>query len=314
MEKSDGIPVTEEMIRAWADEAERGYDVDVLRKLGRKPQGDGPARVVPVRLDESAARLARMEKWSGVSEAYRQSFATLCAGTIGEVLDSLPDGRLADVGCGTGDLLRSALERGWDAVGIDADPDMVAMASEAAPGRVVDGALPDLPVSAREFDSVAANFVLNHVGDPRAGIRELARITRAGGTVAATIWPAGGAGWSTLVGATFEAAHIVPIPSTRLPEHLDFPRTTVGLAGLAEQAGLQVTAAREISWTWQVAPDALWAGISGGVATPGQTYLAQTPETQDRVRHEFVERTREEAQNGLLQFANRAVLVVAEKV
>lgn len=210
-----------------------------------------------------------MEKWSGVGRAYRQSFATLCAGTIGGVLDSLPDGRLVDVGCGTGDLLRSALERGWDAVGFDADPDMVAMASEIAPGRVVEGALPDLPVGDEEFDAVAANFVLNHLGDPRAGMRELARITRSGGTVAATIWPAGGPGWGTLVGATFEAAQVVPIASTRLPEHLDLPRTTDGLAGLAEQAGLTVTAAREITWTWHVTPDALWAGISGGVATPG---------------------------------------------
>lgn len=41
------------MIQAWADEAERGYDVETLRKRGRTPMGDGPARVVPVRLDDS---------------------------------------------------------------------------------------------------------------------------------------------------------------------------------------------------------------------------------------------------------------------
>lgn len=46
------MPVTEEMIQAFAEEAERGYDVDALRKRGRRPMGDGPARVVPVRLDD----------------------------------------------------------------------------------------------------------------------------------------------------------------------------------------------------------------------------------------------------------------------
>lgn len=51
METIDGVPVTEEMVQAWADEAERGYDIGTLRKRGRKPKGDGPARVVPVRLD-----------------------------------------------------------------------------------------------------------------------------------------------------------------------------------------------------------------------------------------------------------------------
>lgn len=53
METGNGVPVTEEMIQAWADEAERGYDIDALRKRGRKPKGEGPARVVPVRLDDS---------------------------------------------------------------------------------------------------------------------------------------------------------------------------------------------------------------------------------------------------------------------
>ncbi|MDO5094580.1 MAG: ribbon-helix-helix domain-containing protein [Propionibacteriaceae bacterium] len=52
METINGMPVTEEMIQAFAEEAERGYDVDALRKRGRRPMGDGPARVVPVRLDD----------------------------------------------------------------------------------------------------------------------------------------------------------------------------------------------------------------------------------------------------------------------
>ena len=53
MEKINGVPVTEEKIQEWADEAERGYDVEQLRKRGRKPMGDGPARVVPVRVDDT---------------------------------------------------------------------------------------------------------------------------------------------------------------------------------------------------------------------------------------------------------------------
>ena len=53
METIDGKPVTEEQIQAWADEAEAGYDLETLRKRGRRPLGDGPARVVPVRLDDT---------------------------------------------------------------------------------------------------------------------------------------------------------------------------------------------------------------------------------------------------------------------
>ena len=53
METIDGVPVSDEMIQEWADEAERGYDVEVLKKRGRRPLGDGAARVVPVRMDDS---------------------------------------------------------------------------------------------------------------------------------------------------------------------------------------------------------------------------------------------------------------------
>ena len=55
MESINGVPVTDEMIQEWADEAERGYDVEVLKKRGRRPIGDGAARVVPVRMDDSLA-------------------------------------------------------------------------------------------------------------------------------------------------------------------------------------------------------------------------------------------------------------------
>ena len=52
------------MIQEWADETERGYIVEVLKKRGRRPIGDGAARVVPVRMDESlvAAVDQRAEK------------------------------------------------------------------------------------------------------------------------------------------------------------------------------------------------------------------------------------------------------------
>lgn len=52
MEAIKGTPVTDGEVQRWADEAERGYDVGRLRKRGRRPMGDGPAKVVPVRLDD----------------------------------------------------------------------------------------------------------------------------------------------------------------------------------------------------------------------------------------------------------------------
>ena len=69
METINGVPVTEAQIQEWADEAERGYDVEKLRKRGRKPKGDGPARVVPIRLDDGL--LAAVDERAGEEHVSR---------------------------------------------------------------------------------------------------------------------------------------------------------------------------------------------------------------------------------------------------
>jgi len=65
----NGKPVTEQDIKAWADEAERGYDVAQLRKRGRRPAGDGAGQV-PVRLDATLlAALAERAQRDHVSRS-----------------------------------------------------------------------------------------------------------------------------------------------------------------------------------------------------------------------------------------------------
>ena len=46
--------VSDEQIQAWADEAERGYDLTKLAPplLGRPPVGNGPVAAITVRSDE----------------------------------------------------------------------------------------------------------------------------------------------------------------------------------------------------------------------------------------------------------------------
>ncbi|MCL3778466.1 MULTISPECIES: ribbon-helix-helix domain-containing protein [unclassified Actinomyces] len=70
METIDGVIVTDEMIQEWADEAERGYDIKVLRKRGRRPMGDTAARVVPVRMeDDLVAAVDQRAQQEGTSRS-----------------------------------------------------------------------------------------------------------------------------------------------------------------------------------------------------------------------------------------------------
>ena len=73
--------VTEEMIDAWADEAEAGYDVEDLKRRGRGRPGRGaePMEVVAVRLsvDEIAALDAKAERdHVSRSEVIRRALAS----------------------------------------------------------------------------------------------------------------------------------------------------------------------------------------------------------------------------------------------
>ena len=72
-----GQPITDEMLQAFADEAEAGYDLARLqrRNRGRPTVGEGPGIVVPVRLDAPTLaalnRRAELEGLANRSEAIR---------------------------------------------------------------------------------------------------------------------------------------------------------------------------------------------------------------------------------------------------
>ncbi|MDR1188108.1 MAG: ribbon-helix-helix protein, CopG family [Bifidobacteriaceae bacterium] len=46
----NGRPITDRDVQAWADEAERGYDVAELKRRGRPRLGPGASTVLPVRI------------------------------------------------------------------------------------------------------------------------------------------------------------------------------------------------------------------------------------------------------------------------
>lgn len=76
--KKDGIPITDELVEAMADEAERGYDVAELRRRqgGRPAMGAAPAEVESVRLEPELKRdllLRAAKEGTSVSEVIRRA-------------------------------------------------------------------------------------------------------------------------------------------------------------------------------------------------------------------------------------------------
>lgn len=256
-----------------------------------------------------------MTTWSGDAEAYRTSFGTLCAGTVDRLLEDAAAGPLVDVGCGTGSLAVSAAAAGRHVVAVDVDPEMVALAAASLPGRVAVAGLPRLPFDDNVAATTTANFVVNHATDPRAAVAELARVTRPGGRVAMTSWTSAPPAWAALVGGAFAAAGAVAPPAQQLAPELDFERSADGLAGLAAHAGLRLLTVTELRWTWEVTAVDLWAGVSGGVAGPGRTFLAQSREVQRAATAAFrtaAEQHPARRDGGVLRLDAVAAYVLAE--
>jgi SAM-dependent methyltransferase len=106
--------------------------------------------------------------------------------------------RVLDVGCGPGALTEVLVQRlgGSGVSAVDPSEAFVAAAQARLPGVDVRRAsAEDLPYAEGTFDAALAQLVVHFMVDPVAGLREMGRVTKAAGVVAACVWDnAGGVG------------------------------------------------------------------------------------------------------------------------
>jgi SAM-dependent methyltransferase len=99
--------------------------------------------------------------------------------------------RVLDVGCGPGALTAELVRRvGAGAVNaVEPSASFAAAVRERLPGADVRlSAAEQLPFPDAEFDAAMAQLVVHFMADPVLGLREMSRVTRPGGVVAACVW------------------------------------------------------------------------------------------------------------------------------
>jgi SAM-dependent methyltransferase len=99
--------------------------------------------------------------------------------------------RVLDVGCGPGALTAELVRRLGPAAVSAVDPSepFVEAARERHPGVSVQRAVAEqLPFGDQAFDAALAQLVVHFMANPAAGLREMARVTRKHGVVAACVW------------------------------------------------------------------------------------------------------------------------------
>ena len=137
-------------------------------------------------------------------------------------------GRMLDVGCGDGSIVKLAQDLGWDAEGVDFDPQAVDAARRKGLS-VRTGSLSHQHYPEDSFDLVLMSHVIEHVHDPLATLAEIRRILRAGGTLVLTTPNAGSWGHRRF-GSAF--VHLDP------PRHLQIFNGS-NLAALIRRSGFR---------------------------------------------------------------------------
>jgi SAM-dependent methyltransferase len=128
-------------------------------------------------------------------------YAPTLAGALADVVGVSSGMRVLDVGCGPGGLTHELVARAGasSVAAVDPAPQFVAACRRRNPGADVrEGMAEELPWSAARFDAVLSCLVIGFMRDPDQGVREMARVTRPGGTVAACMWDIAAGGMTML--------------------------------------------------------------------------------------------------------------------
>jgi SAM-dependent methyltransferase len=223
------------------------------------------------------------------ADAYDRFMGRYSVGLTAQLADLAGVGagqRALDVGCGPGALTRELVARlGPDHVAA-ADPSepFVAAARERNPGVDVRLAPAEaLPFDDDQFDAALAQLVVHFMKDPVAGLREMARVTRPGGFVAACVWDHAGA--QGPLGVFWQAVH--ELDATAHDES-DLAGASEGhLVELFGAAGLRAIE-QTVHSTRVEHPsfEEWWEPFTFGVGPAGAYVSALTADQSDRLREQ----------------------------
>jgi SAM-dependent methyltransferase len=193
--------------------------------------------------------------------------------------------RVVDVGCGPGGLTSELVSRlGPDAVAaVDPAAQFVEACRERNPGADVrEGAAEELPWEDGEFDAALACLVIAFMTDADAGVAEMARVTKPGGTIAACMWDIEGGGM-TMLRLFWSSMRTVR------PDALgERGRVGIGPGQIAEcfaKAGLRDVEDSSLTVSASYTDfDDFWTPFTTGVGPSGQALASLDPDDQAAVR------------------------------
>jgi ubiquinone/menaquinone biosynthesis C-methylase UbiE len=145
-------------------------------------------------VDLQAVRDAQQKTWSEGDFAMVAGIVMMVAEELAEALDIVPDERILDVACGSGNGALAAARRAWgNTVGADFVPSLLDRGRERAAAErldveFVEADATDLPFADDEFDVVISIFGAMFAADQESAAAELLRTCKPGGRIGMANW------------------------------------------------------------------------------------------------------------------------------
>ena len=92
-------------------------------------------------------------------------------------------GKLLDIGCNIGTLMKVAEENGWETVGVEFNKSAAAFGRKRFGLKILDRDFMKIKFKPSSFDVVVMNDVIEHVTNPVATLKEVRRILKKGGVL-----------------------------------------------------------------------------------------------------------------------------------
>jgi SAM-dependent methyltransferase len=103
------------------------------------------------------------------------------SGREAAIIPFVGQGKLLDVGCGTGKDLLRLQDAGWAVTGVEINPYAASLARARLGCEIVVGHFDEAPLDGRQFDAVRLSHVLEHLPSPRQSLEKARRLLRPGG-------------------------------------------------------------------------------------------------------------------------------------
>lgn len=195
-----------------------------------------------------------------------------------------PGTDVLDVGSGPGALSAALLDRvgSGSVAAVDPMPAFVEAVQQRLPAvRASVAPAEALPFDDDAFDATLANLVVPFMADARAGVGEMRRVTRPGGTVAASVWQHSD-GISPLT-PFWDGVH--RLDPDAVDEGLMLGTAEGQLKDFLSECGLTDLRATALSVEVAFASfEDWWEPFTYGVGPAGAYLVAQDPERQEEIR------------------------------